>query len=156
MASEKVKGSEPVKIFELSECIRQSEDSASESDVELEDDIVYEKEQSADSATRSESDDKIDTADENDRAAAGPSQSKRVRQEPIEWVWATTKNNPVIHPFTESSGVSEYLFNKYAAESPSELSVFLGYMDPLFSVIATETNNYAQKQLLNDGGKKEK
>jgi hypothetical protein len=29
-------------------------------------------------------------------------------------------------------------------------------MDPLFSVIATETNNYAQKQLLNDGGKKEK
>jgi hypothetical protein len=69
-------------------------------------------------------------------------------------VWATTENNPVIHSFTESSGVSEYLFNKYATESPSELSVFLDYMDPLFSMIATQTNNYAQKQLLNDSGKK--
>lgn len=85
---------------------------------------------------------------------AGPSQQKRTKQDENKWVWVTRDNNPVIHPFTENTGVSEYLFHKFAAESPSELSVFLEYMNPLFAVIATETNNYARKQLSDESRKK--
>jgi hypothetical protein len=53
-------------------------------------------------------------------------------------VWATKENNPIIHQFSANSGVSELLSYKCETDLPSELSIFLDYMDPLFSAIARD------------------
>jgi hypothetical protein len=58
-----------------------------------------------------------------------------------DWVWVTKENNPVIHQFSANSGVSELLSNKYETDPPSELSVFLDYMDPF-----TETTCRCRKK----------
>jgi hypothetical protein len=44
--------------------------------------------------------------------------------------------------------------NKFESESPSELEIFLAYMEPLFQKTADETNNYATQQLNNTKRKK--
>jgi hypothetical protein len=65
-----------------------------------------------------------------------PSTSKHVRVKKSDWVWATKENSPIIHQFGANSGVSKLLSNKYKRASPSELSIFLDYMDPDFSIPA--------------------
>jgi hypothetical protein len=43
---------------------------------------------------------------------------------------------------------------KFKAEPPSELSIFLEYMEPFFGKICDETNEYARVQLNNPNRKK--
>jgi hypothetical protein len=59
-----------------------------------------------------------------------------VRKKKIDWVWATKENSPIIHQYGVNSGVTELLSNKYEPAPPSELSIFLDYMDPDFSIPA--------------------
>jgi hypothetical protein len=90
----------------------------------------------------------------NDRA--GTSTSKCVRKKKTDWVWVIKEKNPIINQFSAHTGVSELLSNKYENDATSEISIFLDYMDPLFSVTVRETNNYGQKQLADAGRRKEK
>ncbi|KAJ9594104.1 hypothetical protein L9F63_014470 [Diploptera punctata] len=73
---------------------------------------------------------------------------KRAKNGSSNWIWKNTENCPFIHLFRENTGVCEQLFNKYPTNSPSELLLFLDFMDPLFAVIAKETNDYAQKKIV--------
>jgi hypothetical protein len=60
------------------------------------------------------------------------------------------------YQFSANSGVSELLSNKYETDALSELSIFLDYMDPLFSMIGRKINNFAQKQVADAGKRKRK
>jgi hypothetical protein len=71
-----------------------------------------------------------------------------------DWKWTKTDNNPLIYPFTENSGICDDLLSKFEAEPPSELSIFLEYMEPFFGKICEETNEYARVQLNNPNRKK--
>jgi hypothetical protein len=92
---------------------------------------------------------------ESDDDAPGP--SKRVRttthKKQSDWNWPQTDNNPVIYPFSNNSGVSKNLFTKFESEPPSELSIFLEYIKPLFEKISSKTNAYATIQLNNPNRK---
>lgn len=87
-----------------------------------------------------------------------PGSSKRLRittqKKQSDWNWTKTDNNPVIYPFIGDSGVCEHLLNKFEPDPPSELSIFLEYMEPLFNKICDETNAYATRQLNNSLRKK--
>jgi hypothetical protein len=78
---------------------------------------------------------------------SAPGPSKRVRtttQKNIsDWNWTPKDNNPIIFPFNTYSGVCTDLLKKYESQPPSELEIFLEYMDPLFVKICEETNAYA-------------
>jgi hypothetical protein len=78
----------------------------------------------------------------------------RRRKEQSDWKWNKTDNNPLIYPFTENSGICDDLFSKSEAEPPSELYIFLEYMEPLFEKNCDETNEYARVQLNNPNRKK--
>jgi hypothetical protein len=80
----------------------------------------------------------------------------RVTRTDSGWKWTKNDNTPIIYSFSENSGVCQQLSSKYDSESPSELAIFLEYMDPLFSVISKETNDYADEQLQIQQEKKEK
>ena len=142
MGSKHVRGSQHEQLVELIDSVldSDSEDSICEDVQVLEDDSLCENE-----SVNSDSE-----SDNGQNNRAGPSQPKRTDNE---WEWVTGDNVAIIHPFTANSGVSEFIFDKYAGESPTELSIFLDFMDPLFSIITTETNNYARKQLSNDNRK---
>jgi hypothetical protein len=96
---------------------------------------------------------------ENDDQVAVPTKStKRVMQKKHtnEWNWTKIENTKVIIPFSSYSGVSQELISKFESNSPSELSIFLEFMNPLFAIISRETNDYAKKQLNNPNRKKKK
>jgi hypothetical protein len=65
-----------------------------------------------------------------------PSTSKHVKEKKSDWVWATKENSAIIRQFGANSSVSELASNKYERAPPSELSIFLDYMDPDFSIPA--------------------
>jgi hypothetical protein len=71
-----------------------------------------------------------------------------------DWKWEKTYNNPIIYDFCGNSGVCEEIMNKSVSEPPSELQIFLSYMDPLFRKIADESNKYATLQLNSANRKK--
>ena len=75
------------------------------------------------------------------------------RKNDSDWNWTESDNNPVIHPFTDNSGVCENLLNKFDSDPPSEFSIFSEFMEPLFDKICNETNAYAVKQLNNSDRK---
>ncbi|PSN31069.1 hypothetical protein C0J52_24189 [Blattella germanica] len=75
------------------------------------------------------------------------------RKNDSDWNWTESDNNPVIHPFTDNSGVCENLLNKFDSDPPSELSIFSEFIEPLFDKIYNETNAYAVKQLNNSDRK---
>jgi hypothetical protein len=54
----------------------------------------------------------------------------------------------------QNSGIYDDLLSKFEAEPPSELSIFLEYMEPLFEKICDETNEYARVQLNNPNREK--
>jgi hypothetical protein len=126
-----------------------NDETDSDPDEILEDDNFSESDVSESNTSASESDDERSNG-------AGPSQQNRVRKEKSDWMWRNTENHPTVHHASADSGVCEQLFTKYAANPVFELSLFLDFMNPLFAVISQETNNYAQKQLLNQSRKKRK
>jgi hypothetical protein len=98
----------------------------------------------------SDSNSSSERSEENDSNECAPGPSKSVRtttQKNIsDWNWTPTDNNPIIFPFNTYSGVCADLLKKYESQPPSELQIFLEYMDPLFVKICEETNAYATKQ----------
>ncbi|PSN42242.1 hypothetical protein C0J52_18501 [Blattella germanica] len=75
------------------------------------------------------------------------------RKNDSDWNRTESDNNPVIHPFTDNSGVCENLLNKFDSDPRSELSIFSEFMEPLFDKICNETNVYAVKQQNNSDRK---
>jgi hypothetical protein len=99
------------------------------------------------SGTSSEDDDSDSnsgskSSEENDSNECTPGSSKRVRtttQKNIsDWNWTPTDNNPIIFPFNTYSGVCADLLKNYESQPPSELQIFLEYMDPLFVKICVK------------------
>jgi hypothetical protein len=76
------------------------------------------------------------------------------QEEQSDWKWTKTDKNPVIYPFTKNSRICDDLLSKSEAEPPSELSISLEYMEPLFGKICNETSEYARVQLNNPNRKK--
>jgi hypothetical protein len=96
---------------------------------------------------------KIDLSDDD---VPGPSKRARVstKKRESDWKWTKNENNTIIHPFSGYSGVSPTLLEKFETEPPSELTIFLEYMQPLFPTITKETNDYVTRQLNNENRKK--
>jgi hypothetical protein len=110
--------------------------------------------ESEESCSDSVSESSADSSEEHDgNNDDAPGSSKRVRittqKKQSDWNWTKPDNNPVIYPFIGDSGVYEHLLNKFEPVPPSELSIFLEYMEPLFNKICDETNAYATRQLNN-------
>jgi hypothetical protein len=99
--------------------------------------------------------DSSEESDDNNDDAPGPSKRLRItmQKKQSDWNWTKTDNNPVIYPFIGNSGVCERLLNKFEPDPPSELSIFLEYIEPLFNKICDETDAYATRQLNNPNRK---
>jgi hypothetical protein len=76
------------------------------------------------------------------------------RRKICDWNWTPTDNSPIIFPINTYSGVCADLLKKYESQPPSELRIFLEYMDPLFVKICEEPNANATNQLNNADRKK--
>jgi hypothetical protein len=154
MASNKLRGTDSDGIKSLLDSVLGSDSEESDLSGAESDDVqacsVSEDESSDDRSVQS-----------GDNADAEPvpvpaKRTKRVTRTDSDWKWTKNDNTPIIYPFSENSGVCQQLSSKYDSESPSELAIFLEYMDPLFSVISKETNDYADEQLQNPTRKKKK
>ena len=149
MSSCKVRGSEREKIISILDSVldSNSEDSdISDDEVSLDNCEVINGKEESDS---SESDSEIDELEVR-------ANNRRSILENCKWVWTSGENTPIIHEFSGQSGISDTIFRKYENNCPLEVSVFSDYMDPLFSIIAKESNDYAERQLRNEARRKRK
>jgi hypothetical protein len=156
MASRKCRGTDKEAIKELLDSVLGSNSEESNASSDESDNSVY---FSGTEDKCSNQNNEQSSESENDDQVAVPAKcTKRVMQKKHtnEWNWTRNENILVIFPFSLYSGVSQELISKYESNSPSELSIFLDFMNPLFAIIYRETNYYPKKQLNNANSKKKK